>query len=378
MLDQYRGEEPLASFLKKIFAGNKKFGSTDRKQISNLCYCYFRTAKLFNGDSIEERILKGLFLCSTQSNEILAALKPEWNDKIHLPAPDKFSILNARDSMPGLFPWTNELSGGIDPKKFAESFLIQPDLFLRIRPHHAEAVLLKLSKTGINYEFIPPFSIRLPNNFKVENYFEINREVVVQDYSSQRIAEFLFPGQTGTVRPAVWDCCAGSGGKSILAKDILGDIDLTVSDVRESILLNLQSRFRKAGINNYQNFVADLSQENTQYSIINNQYSTILADVPCSGSGTWGRTPEQLYYFDEKKINEYAALQQKIVSNAAKHLKPGGHLLYITCSVFKKENEEMVNLIKQKLHLESEKTELLKGYDMKADTMFVALFKKKL
>jgi 16S rRNA (cytosine967-C5)-methyltransferase len=376
VLDQYEGDEPLASFLKKFFAGSKKFGSTDRKQISNLCYCCFRTARLFSGDSIEEKILKGLFLCSTQSNEILATLKPEWNNKIHLPAPDKFSILNVTDSTERIFPWINELSTGVDPKRFAESFLIQPDLFLRIRPHHAEEVLLRLSKTGIQYEFIPPFSIRLPNNLKVENYFEINREVVVQDYSSQRIAEFFLPGQTGTVRPAVWDCCAGSGGKSIMAYDLNPKIDLTVSDVRESILLNLKKRLKEAGIKNYKAFVTDISSPD--FTLTTSAFDNIICDVPCSGSGTWGRTPEQLYYFDANKIKEYASLQQTIVSNTVQYLKPGGHLLYSTCSVFRKENEDVAEFIKRKFSLQLKKTELIKGFDIKADTMYAALFQKTL
>jgi 16S rRNA (cytosine967-C5)-methyltransferase len=59
-------------------------------------------------------------------------------------------------------------------------------------------------------------------------------------------------------------------------------------------------------------------------------------------------------------------------------LEPGGYLLYITCSVFKKENEEAVNFVKEKFHLQLVKMELQKGYDKKADTMFAALLQKPL
>ena len=59
-------------------------------------------------------------------------------------------------------------------------------------------------------------------------------------------------------------------------------------------------------------------------------------------------------------------------------LKPGGHLLYITCSVFKKENEENVSFIKENFHFDLIKMEVLKGYDKKADTLFAALLKKPL
>jgi 16S rRNA (cytosine967-C5)-methyltransferase len=383
ILALYSGEEPFSSFARKYFAQNKKIGSKDRKQISNLCYCYFRMGKmappppkggiLENSLKIEEKILAGLFLCSDKSNEILEALKPEWNSKTGLSINEKLSSLNYQLS--SVFPWKEELSDGIEYEKFCASFFVQPDLFLRIRPRHAEKVLLKLNEAEIKYEFISPFTIRLPNNFKADEYFEMENEVVVQDYNSQRVGEFVFAGQTGTVRPGesyrVWDCCAGSGGKSIMAYDLNPEIKLVVSDLRESILINLRKRFANAGIKNYTSFTIDLS--NSAFSIDYSPFDLIIADVPCSGSGTWSRTPEQLYYFDARKIDEYAALQKRIVSNVIPHLRPGGYLLYITCSVFKKENEEMVAGLKEKFHLQLMKMELLKGYQMKADTMFAAL-----
>lgn len=384
ILERYNGEEPLSSFLKKYFAAHKKFGSKDRKQISNLCYCYFRLGKaalptppagggiLEDSLKMEEKILAGLFLCSDKSNEILDALKPEWNVKTGLSKKEKCSIVNAQFSIRNVFPWKEELSEGISHEELFESFFVQPDLFLRIRPGHAEAVLLKLDKTGVEYEFTSPFTVRLPNSFKADEYFELDKEVVVQDYSSQKVHEFL-PVRRGP-SDRVWDCCAGSGGKSILLNDILGKIDLTVSDVRESILKNLEKRFAKAGIRNYKSF--DLTQPVPGFQ--QDTFNLILADIPCSGSGTWSRTPEQLYYFDAKKIDEYAALQRKIVSNIIDHIEPGGYLLYITCSVFKKENEDLVNFIKEKFHLQTVKIELIKGYDKKADTMFAALLKKPL
>ena len=174
----------------------------------------------------------------------------------------------------------------------------------------------------------------------------------------------------------VWDCCAASGGKSILANDVLGDIQLTVSDVRENILFNLKKRFVAAGINNYKSFIADLT--NPKQPVSAESFDLIIADVPCSGSGTWSRTPEQLYYFEPAKIDEYAKLQKAILKNVINALKPGGYFLYITCSVFKKENEHAIDFLQENFNLKTLKMELLKGYELKADSMFAALLQKQL
>jgi 16S rRNA (cytosine967-C5)-methyltransferase len=213
----------------------------------------------------------------------------------------------------------------------------------------------------------------------------LDREVVIQDQNSQRTGEFIKSEILNLKSEiSVWDCCAGSGGKSIMAFDIDPKIKLSVSDARESILANLKKRFANAGIKNYESFVIDLANKSETRNL---KSEIIIADVPCSGSGTWSRTPEQLYFFEKGVIEKYSALQKKIVSNALPHLKPGGSFVYITCSVFKKENEEVVTFIKENFQLKLKQMparmsrsdgEVLKGYDKKADTMFVALFEKEL
>src|SRR6476620_5776341 len=94
ILSAYNGEEPFASYLKKYFGQNKKHGSRDRKQISHLCYCYFRLGKALLNIPLEERIVVGLFLCSAEPNEILEQLKPGWNKKIDLSIREKLSMVN--------------------------------------------------------------------------------------------------------------------------------------------------------------------------------------------------------------------------------------------------------------------------------------------
>jgi 16S rRNA (cytosine967-C5)-methyltransferase len=383
ILNLYKGQEPLSSFLKKYFSSKKKIGSRDRKAISHLCFCYFRLGKAAWSLTTEERLVTGIFLCSNGPNEVLKAIRPQWNEKIHLPLEEKLSIINHKVLVSEVFPWKNELSEGIEHEKFCTSFFIQPNLFLRVRPGKMEIVVKKLQSRlsageDLRFRIVSENCISLSNATKVDQVLDIDQEVVIQDHNSQQTGRLLNYAFTslGDSSPSVWDCCTASGGKSILAYDIDPGIELTVSDVRESILANLKKRFQKAGIKKYRSFVIDLEKTNIQHPVLNDQQSMIIADVPCTGSGTWSRTPEQLYFFDEKKIDEYAALQKRIVSTVIPQLKSGGYFIYITCSVFKKENEEVVEFIEQNFHLKLQLKEILKGYDKKADSMFAALFKK--
>jgi len=373
LLQLYNGEEPFPSFLKKYFSANKKFGSKDRKHIAHLCYSFFRLGRAATNLDIEERILLGLFLCSESSNEILASLKPEWNENVSRTLKEKLLIINYSLLIPEVFPWKDELSKGIDHEKFCGSFFIQPDLFIRVRPGKEKLTREKLRSAAIDFKNISDTCIALPNSSKIDTVIEVDKEAIIQDRNSQETGRFLnlALASLDSDKPSVWDCCAASGGKSILAYDINPNIGLTVSDVRESILSNLRKRFERAGITNYNSFRIDLG---AAISGIRHPKSEILiADVPCTGSGTWSRTPEQLYFFDEKKIEEYSALQKKIVSNVIPQLQRGGSFIYITCSVFKKENEDVITFIKEKFHLQLKQMEILKGYDKKADSMFVAV-----
>ncbi|HXB44297.1 MAG TPA: hypothetical protein VNV85_09590, partial [Puia sp.] len=321
ILQQYRGDEPFAHFIKKNFRQHKKFGSTDRKTISHLCYSYFRLGQALKEVSTEEKILAGIFLCDHLTNNLLAYFKPEWNDNIGLPLAQKLSIIHHHFSILDIFPWQGDLSTGVDYQEFCESFLIQPDLFLRLRPGHEEIVMKKLLNANIKFRLIGDSCISLSNATKIDKVVHVNKEAVIQDYSSQQVGDLL-QMPNANLKPqgfnpasslSVWDCCAASGGKSILAKDRLGNINLTVSDIRESILINLKKRFEEAGIKKYESFTTDLSSAFVRRS--SEKFDLIIADVPCTGSGTWGRSPETISFFDKKEIETYGALQKKIITN---------------------------------------------------------------
>jgi 16S rRNA (cytosine967-C5)-methyltransferase len=170
----------------------------------------------------------------------------------------------------------------------------------------------------------------------------------------------------------VWDACAASGGKSILAKDYFGAIRLTVSDVRATVLHNLEKRFAKAGINTFDQRVIDLSKAG--FALPPQQL--VICDVPCSGSGTWGRTPEQIRFFTEEKLADYNQRQRAILTQVAPAVAESGYLLYITCSVFRSENEVMVSWLQQAFPFRLVGSKLLEGYQHRADTLYAALLQK--
>lgn len=321
-----------------------------------------------------------VFLCSETPNPLLAALRPEWNELASQPLAVKLSSCQLQMPDLTIFPWSDLLSKAIDPVEFSLSHLRQPDLFIRIRPGYREAILRKLEKIGQPYTLESDMCLRLPNGFKVEDHFRLNSEVVVQDLSSQRVAELIeraAPALRNMDGAGVWDCCAASGGKTLLAFDRMPGLNFTVTDIRNSILQNLFQRFRQAGIYSYDGFVVDLSKSppgepGDSFKKLPLQ-QLIIADVPCSGSGTWSRTPEQLCFFNKSSVDDYSELQKKIAGNAVQKLAPGGFFLYITCSVFRAENEANVEYLQKHHRLNLLESRIIKGYDRKADTMFAAL-----
>ena len=372
LIERYDGAMPLSAFLKQYYAQNKKHGSRDRKLISHLVYTYYRLGK-YAATNQQQRLLIALFLSEPGDSQWAVCLPEAWQQMMQASLGEKCSYLQTQ-SLPiapaAIFPWIDALSEGIEKEAFVWQHLQQPDLFLRVRPGRMKKVVEALNTNTIAFE-AEGNCLRVANGTQIDQLLTINKDVVVQDRSSQQVANLFSYFQEASVKK-VWDCCAASGGKSILLMDTLPGIQLSVSDIRATILHNLRQRFAEAGIAQFQSFLADLSQPLP----VKQQFDAIICDVPCSGSGTWGRTPEQLSFFDTQEISRYAQLQAAIAGNAIPHLKQGGYLLYITCSVFAAENEMNVNKLAEQHSLKLVTHELLTGYQHKADTMFAALLQK--
>lgn len=376
ILRAYNGEEPFPAFLKKFFAGYKKAGSRDRKEITQLCYAYFRTGLFLGTPADEEKLMQALFLCSNQPGGILEALRPEMVPYTGLSLVEKLAYLGYGKPVTALFPWADQLSAGTDSQLFAESLLVQPDVFIRIRPGKIKNLTDRLNQEQVPYRQPATDCIAFPPAIKLDTLFTPDRDAVIQDYSSQRVGELLADAALPAF-PEVWDACAASGGKSIMAADRLNKPKLTVSDIRKSMLHNLENRLRTAGVTATAVFTADLAAKDPLPA--DRLFDLVIADVPCSGSGTWSRTPEQLFYYDPDKTAAFSSLQQKIVSVLIPHIRPGGYLLYITCSVFSAENEANIDAVMAHSgDLQKISQQLITGYTEKADSMFACLLQKQL
>ncbi len=358
IIETYDGHVPLAHFLKNYFRQNPVLGSRDRKMLSAMAYAYYRSAKGFIG------------------NEWFYSLADQWLDN-----PKQFAEtpltkwLKENERFPfdlaKLFPSATPLSEGIDRTEWLKSMLVQPALFIRIRKDR-DKLLRALADSQIPTRTVTESCISLPNGAKIDTLLPPDT-YVVQDASSQQTGKYFNPKKG----ESWYDCCAGAGGKSLLLKDMEAGVSLTVSDRRESILHNLKERFRIYGHKPPTSCITDVADQKKLLAALGStKFDNIICDAPCSGSGTWARTPEQMYFFNPGTLPAFSSLQKDIATNVAAYLKSGGRLIYITCSVFKAENEEVAEQVARQTGMTLTSSQLINGISIYADSMYVAVLQK--
>lgn len=370
VLASYDGKLPLHRHLVVYFKQNKQMGSSDRRWASRYIYSYFRLGKALANLPATERLAVADYLCNTDLSLVTAHFFPSVAEEISKPIEEKIAFVKSKYpsfELKDVFPFESKLSESIDQQAFLLSLFVQPNLFIRVKETHLPTIKTRIEAAGVAVQELSDTTLALPNGTKLEQIIDDARLYQVQDFSSQKTGNYFKPNPYDYW----WDCCAASGGKSLLIHSLEPKVKLLASDVRETSLGNLQERFQAVGIKDYQKKVIDLLQNNDQI-LHHYEFDGILLDAPCSGAGTWGRTPEMLYFFEEYKVANYAKLQKAIAENVIKYLKPGKPLIYMTCSVFKEENEDVVNHLIEKFPFKLEAMELIKGYNDKADSMFVA------
>jgi len=358
IIRDYNGKEPLTHYLREYFRKFPKLGSRDRRMLSDMTYCWYRAAHGLAMNIADTALLKDavavcLKLCG--KTETLQKLRLEEKEGI---------VFDAERLLPADLP----LSQGIEKREWLRAMLVQPDLFIRVRKNKNK-ILELLDEQDIPYHWLTPTCLALPNGVRIDDLLPED-SYVVQDASSQYTGSFFnpLPGERW------YDCCSGAGGKSLLLRDLQPGVEQTVTDVRESILRNLEDRFRRYGMRLPVAHVANAADKaSLQKALGSTKFDHIICDVPCSGSGTWARTPEQLHFFEPGDLHRYTRLQREIAVNVANYLKQDGSLFYITCSVFRAENEDALAHIEAHSDLRVQQKLLVNGITQKADSMFVAV-----
>ena len=185
-----------------------------------------------------------------------------------------------------------------------------------------------------------------PAGIRLKGKPQINRHALfldgtleVQDEGSQLLAYLLAPRRGEMIA----DFCAGAGGKTLaLAMLMHGAGRIYAMDVSEKRLRELAPRAARAGISNVHPIVLS-GEGDIRAKRLAGKLDRVLVDAPCSGFGTLRRNPDLKWRHGEGAIAELAAKQARILNAAAKLLKPGGRLVYATCSILSEENEAVAD-----------------------------------
>ena len=263
------------------------------------------------------------------------------------------------------------------------AFQHRPPTWIRSRIG-SEELLNALTAENIPAESSPqhPHAIAIPSGINLQQRLEKGPgQFVVQDLASQCVGQVCAPlaGQLW------WDCCAGSGGKSLHLADLMKQQGgVLASDPRESALIELKKRARTCGIRMIQSQVLDATKEKPGTYL----YDGVLVDAPCSGWGTWARSPDARWRTSTKDVRQSARRQQAILKNAAQAVKPGGTLVYAVCTLTQPETDQQAAaFLEAHPHFELDPFrhpitgELTSGmiqlFPSQHDGMFIARFRKK-
>jgi len=225
----------------------------------------------------------------------------------------------------------------------------RPPLDLRVNTLQADRakVLAELQGTGAAPAVIAPHGIRIPPidgdgrhpNVQAEPAFQ-KGWFEVQDEGSQLAAALAgaAPGMQ------VLDYCAGAGGKTLALSAEMGNTgQLFAHDAEKVRLAPIFERIRRSHNRNIQ-----VVSKPAELAPLTAHMDLVLIDAPCTGSGTWRRRPDAKWRLTERQLDARRAEQQAILDTAQAFVKPGGLLVYITCSVFDAENGEQVAAFRER------------------------------
>ncbi len=348
---------PAAEALKDWGISHRFAGSGDRAAIGNIVYDALRlkasTCWRFGEDTGRAQALGALLAgFAMDFDGIRGALEgdrfaPEAPSEAEQAAWSAHDIGAAPDHVRAECPdWCApmlEQAFGDDWIGEGRALAARPPLDLRVNTLKAsrDKVVKALARAGARPAELAPHGIRIPPvdgfgrhpNVTAEPSFQ-KGWFEVQDEGSQIVAHLAAP-EGGA---QVFDYCAGAGGKTLaIAAAMENRGQVHAYDADKNRLAPIFERLKRAGTRNVQ-----VHEAGGDLSALAGSFDVVVVDAPCTGSGTWRRRPDAKWRLSEQALQTRLAEQRDVLDAASSFVKPGGQLVYITCSVFPEENNAQI------------------------------------
>ena len=342
---------PLDTFLARVYTGHPEFGSRDRRLFSSTLFSYYRWKGWI--DSVapctEAACVLASLLDAREIPPAITALVPRSGLPESRLAPmgglaldDKargLGTLCGRGLSPtALVPaWILPMLGD-NAAQMIESFQSPPPTWLRVNPAQHAAVMEALRQAGGDPQAHPRMASAIATRRGVALRTlprPLRAHIQIQDLASQAVGLVCapHPGERW------WDACCGSGGKTLHLAELGGpETPILATDVRPAILRELARRTAEAGMKSISTALWNGMTECPPEGL----FDGILVDAPCSGTGTWHRNPDARWRLAQDAMASLLECQSTILKACTARLKPGGILVYATCSVAAAENEQRV------------------------------------
>lgn len=310
---------PADRIVGEWFRTRRFAGSKDRRAVRDLVYAAIRACGPVPVSG------RAAMLRLAQDDPNLAGL---FDGQGHAPAPIAAEEPFAAGGVAP--PWLERALAESDiAGEDAEALLGRAPLDLRVNTLKADRDMLELPLPG--EPGLAPQSLRLPHGTQVEGWEAyLSGQIEVQDIGSQLVCSAL-NAQPGEL---VIDLCAGAGGKTLaLAAAMDNRGRLIATDTDRTRLSRLEPRAWRAGVIIAETRLLNPNREAEVLTDLIGQADAVLVDAPCSGTGTWRRSPEGRWRLTPDQLARYAAVQARLLDLAASLLRPGGRLGFVTCSL---------------------------------------------
>ena len=344
-------KRPADAVLSAFFRDNKKLGARDRAFVAEAVFGVLRRYRYLSAvvPAANPRTLIVAWLIKVRGVSGAAMekfAKPELIAHIRAAKPDDLPLAIAAELPDWVVDKLQATMGDADILALGRALQQQAPLDVRVNVHKAnrDAVLARLRDEGHAVEPTPysPWGIRFHDNPAINRHpLFLDGSLEVQDEGSQLLA-LLLGARRGEM---VCDFCAGAGGKTLAIGAMMASTGrLYAFDVAEKRLANLKPRLARSGLSNVMpQLIA--SEGDTRVKRLAGKLDRVLVDAPCSGLGTLRRNPDLKFRQSPESVAELTQKQASILRAAAKLLKPGGRLVYATCSLLPDENEAIVEAL---------------------------------